>query len=181
MNDNDKDRFVDELLDASIRRYRSEIPRAGLENRILASARAADRATHRRGAWVWAFGAATGAVILLAVVTYLAHRKPVLGPAPAPQAAAKPAPPLIGRRAVSVPQRAIGRTRPTEPRQARPAQFPTPAPLSEEEKLFLAYVAQTPESGMEKPATRDSRIEPLEIPEIAIAKIEIKRLPRLIE
>jgi hypothetical protein len=64
---------------------------------------------------------------------------------------------------------------------SRPAQFPTPAPLSAQEKLLLAYVASTPKSELITPVVRDPQIEPLQFPEIKIARIEIKELPKLNE
>ena len=36
MRDDEPDSFVDELLEASLRQYRGEEPRSGLETRILA-------------------------------------------------------------------------------------------------------------------------------------------------
>ena len=83
MDDKRDERFVDELLAASLQRYRGEDPRAGLENRILAKVLPNERVARQRGAWVWAFGAATGAVIVIAAVTFFSHRQPV--PIPAPQ------------------------------------------------------------------------------------------------
>jgi len=179
MDDKRDERFVEELLDASLQRYRSEDPGAGWENRILANVRAADHVTRRRGAWLWAFGAATGAVILLVVVTVFSHRKPA--PIPAPQVVSYPAPLPIGRAPVAV-QPTLRRHTPRLTAAARrPEQFPTPAPLSEEERLLLAYVASTPSSELSTPIVRDPQIEPLQFSEIKIARIEIKELPRLNE
>ena len=187
MDDKRDEQFVDELLDASLQRYRSEDPRAGLENRILANVRAADHLTRRRGAWVWAFGAATGAVMLFAVVTFLSHRKPV--PIPVPQTASRPTQPMTSPRPESAARkpaqdaaRLLVRHLPhSSVAPPRPAQFPTPAPLSEQERLLLAYVASTPKSELITPVVRDPKIDPLEIPELKIAKIEIEELPKLNE
>ncbi|MGA2631123.1 MAG: hypothetical protein ABSG54_13025 [Terriglobia bacterium] len=150
-----------------------------MQNRILAKVLPNERVAHRRGAWVWAFGAATGAVILVAVVTFFSHRKPA--PIPAPQVVSYPAPLQIGPAPVAV-QPTLRRHTPRLTAAARrPEQFPTPAPLSEEERLLLAYVASTPSSELSTPIVRDPQIEPLQFSEIKIARIEIKELPRLNE
>ena len=173
MDDKRDERFVDELLDASLQRYRSEDPRAGWENRVLAKVQAADRVARQRGAWVWALGAATGAVILLAVATFFSHRKPA--PVPAPQAVSYPAPLPIGPAPVSV-QPTLRRHTPRLTAAARrPEQFPTPAPLSEQEKLLLLYVNSAAAQEMAAEGENDG-IEPLIIPKLKIAALEIKPL-----
>lgn len=187
MEDNSKDQFVDELLEASLRRYRSEEPRAGLEGRILAQVLSSEHATRRR-TWAWAIGVAT-AVILLVVVSFVFRRQPASIPSPEPLTATKPASPLVAPPAVSVPLKPRGHTvrssaatvRRATTQPSRPAQFPTPAPLSEEERLLLVYAAQSPNAETENLTTNDLGIEPLEIPDIMIAKIEIKKIPKLTE
>ena len=186
MDPNDKDRFVDDLLDASLLCYRSEEPRAGLENRILANVRASDRALqpHR---WVWAWTlAASAAVLIVAVVVLRFTSRPASRTATTLPALQTIAPKTETPKVVAVapPVTRIPRTPSQRPQTAtaklrRPEQFPTPAPLSEVERLMLAYLAQTPKSELSTPTVRDAKMEPLEIPEIKIAKIEIKELSNL--
>jgi len=152
MNPNDKDRFAEELLDASLRRYRIEEPRPGLEARILASLRANEQAV-RPKVWVWALVASaamlTIAVVFLLLSSRLASRTTTVSPAPqavAPKAETPKvvavAPPMS-----RVPGRPVRPSRSLAPEFRRPEQFPTPSPLTEQEKLLLRYVRGIPPLG----------------------------------
>src|SRR5215831_16951696 len=68
-----KDRFVEELLEASLAHYRSAEPRPGLENRILAQLRAAPKASPWR-VWLWRLGAGLAAVAVVLVVVSVRYR-----------------------------------------------------------------------------------------------------------
>ncbi len=194
----DKNKFIDELLDASLRHYTSDEPRAGLESRILASVRAANRAGRRRVVWMWATGASAAVLMIAGVTVYISHYQPAPVRAPAPVAATKPVPvphPQINvaaqtetakpetamRQTLTQGHAATERTPQRWAMARRPEQFPTPAPLSEQEKLLLAYVASAPKSELSTPVVHDPEIEPLQIPEIKIARIQIKALPKLNE
>jgi hypothetical protein len=63
-------------------------------------------------------------------------------------------------------------------RQPRPEQFPTPFPLTEQEKLLLAYVSETDntELAAEAKRTEEAPIAELTISAINIAPLEIKPL-----
>jgi len=182
MDPNDKDRFVDDLLDASLRRYRSEEPRAGLENRILANVRASDRALQPRR-WVWAWTlAASATVLILAVVVLRFTSRPAsrtAGTLPALQTIApKPEPQkmvAVAPWVSHIPGRPVRALRSPAPESRRPEQFPTPSPLSEQEKLLLRYVESMPlpELAIQ---TGTKQTEQLSIPKLRIAALEIKPL-----
>ena len=72
----------------------------------------------------------------------------------------------------------LGTIRQVAAKVRRPEQFPTPAPLSEEERLLLAYASQLPISELDNLMNQNPKIEPLEIPGIKIARIEIEELPK---
>jgi hypothetical protein len=185
-----EDLFVDQLLEASLARYRSEEPHPGLVGRILAGVRAKRQKEYRR-TWILALASTAAAMTLIvATVIYLAHR-----PSPPPATVANEPLPFSndGQKAAPPPNAVqtevrhsvatlptVRSRRPSLSVQPRPEQFPTPAPLSEEEKLLLAYVSQAPKSDLSKPIIRDSEIEPLKIPKLKIAMIEIKGLPRAV-
>lgn len=188
MEDKSKDQFVAELLEASLRRYRSEEPRAGLEGRILTHVLSSDHSA-RRWTWVWALGAATaGVLVIFALLQIPQHPAPAPSqeqvvvertappaiPSP-PTQSTSPKPSLRTARLSGMPARGA------VAQPSRPAQFPTPAPLSEEERLLLVYAAQSPNAETENLTTNDLGIKPLEIPDIMIAKIEIKKIPKLTE
>jgi hypothetical protein len=60
-------------------------------------------------------------------------------------------------------------------RRSRPEQFPTPLPLTEQEKLLLAYFNKTakPDS---IPGTDENSAGGLEIPRIIVAALQIEPL-----
>ncbi len=173
----DKERVTEDLLDAGLKQYRREAPRAGLEARILAGVAARRRAGRRR--WIWAFAAATAAVAMAVVALRGTRPRTTLAPAPSLAAITRPQPPVTFT---------FSRPKPAEPRPkreslrrvaaepSRPAQFPTPRPLSESERLLLAYTQVVPkqvlETSLTPPLSQD-----LDIPRLNIADLEIKPLP----
>jgi len=178
MDDREK-QFVDELLDASLRRYASATPRPGLESRVLAGVRARQQAARRHTAWGWAMGMAAVA----ALVTLLVIHWPRPRPAPLPVIANAPAnisAPSVARVTPPVPPPMPHRS----PRQAlpsgvdtRPQQFPTPRPLSEQEKLLLIYAQSLKGSSAASMQVADEDPEhDLEIPPLSIAEIKIDPL-----
>jgi hypothetical protein len=60
----------------------------------------------------------------------------------------------------------------------RPAQFPTPFPLTEQEKLLLVYLSKAtkPDLVAETNQANEAAVSDLEIPGIKIADLEIKPL-----
>lgn len=197
MHDDEADPFVDELLEASLKQYRGEEPRSGLEMRILAGVRAQARAARLR--WLgWAVAVCVG---ILAVIALTLHFAPTQLRQPTPsaelspkesgarraplQAAKPPAPAMVSaqrplslgahRAPLQPPQQQVRRV---ATRRSRPEQFPTPLPLTEQEKLLLAYLAKTtkPDLVAGTNQTDEASFSDLEIPRIKIAGLEIKPL-----
>jgi len=168
MADQEKDKQIDEMLDSLLANYSSAEPRPGLETRILANLilanpRDAESRKASRGwwnfKWVWA-GAALAAVIVGAVLigvkrhaapprtvvqtTQPAVQQPVVNQ----QVVESSVPPAFGatpaahhRHRTLAPVR---RQNSTLALNQRPAVFPTPTPLSEQELLLLQYYSRTP-------------------------------------
>jgi hypothetical protein len=181
MDDKEK-RFVDELLDASLRRYASTEPRPGLEGRVLAGVRARQQAARRRTVWAWGMGLAAVAAMVTLLLIYWPRQQPEHLPVIANRPANISAPAVA---------RVIPRVQPPLPRQpvrpaapsmvdTRPQQFPTPRPLSEQEKLLLAYAKSLNGSSDASAPQADMDVEhDLEIPPISIAAIKIEPLAPL--
>ena len=191
MSEKDNNRFVDELLDAALTRHRGAEPRPGLEGRVLAHLRAEPRpAPWFR--WGWLPALASVAALMLAVGAFYAARRGVppervssrvAHTAEQPPAAAPSAPAEL-----SVPLR---QPRPAEPRLKQPQpvqvavvvasprrpQFPTPAPLSEQEKLLLRYVKETPKEVLMAYRAVGQPMEDLQIEELRIPALVIEELP----
>jgi len=144
------------LIDRALDNYVGE-PRIGLENRTLARLRARDKNPFFRWQWM-TIGAVAAAALLVASVTTFHIRRTyqTIGQAPpAVQQTAYNSVPSNGKAEVHAPassgrQPALASSamveRPVDRNklQRSPAQFPTPAPLSEQERLLvrLAEVAQ---------------------------------------
>lgn len=172
--DRENEMFVDQLLAASLERYSSAEPRAGLEGRILAGVAACHRSIQRRS---WALGFAVSALAVLAVVVAVRMPRPTTAPTPQPSRAAAASPETTATLAPVAPERLpIAKVRISKAMAPRPQQFPTPAPLSEQEKLLLLYVKETPKSVIAAPPASGEK--DLEIPALNIAALEIKDLPR---
>jgi len=179
VDDNEK-RFVNELLDASLRRYAGAEPRPGLEGRVLAGVRTRQQAARRRTAWAWAIGITTVATMVALLVIHLPRRQPAPLPAIAKgpanvsaPAATTLAPPVQPR----LPRRPRRRAPPAQV-DTRPQQFPTPRPLSEQEKLLVAYAQALKGSSTPASAWRSDQYQEhdLEIPPLSIAAIKIEPL-----
>ncbi len=146
-------------LDEALAKYAAVEPRAGLEDRVLANLRA-ERAKNPYRAW-WPWSVATALAAVLVVVAALAWR-----PGKPPHSVIANHPPSTvqstqepGKQFVS--NGGANRTRPQRPGTARKRvqqvsplvvaalpkldQFPSPQPLSEQEKILANYVAEYPE------------------------------------
>lgn len=191
----DNDRFVDELLNSAMAHHRDEEPRTGLEGRILAHVRAtASERSAARKAWrLWAAAAATAAVLALVAIhaanhvhqsvpqaSQAANTAPVASPTeslninsePAPTAASvtKAVEPIQIARRVRKPLRHVEEHR-------WPSQFPTPAPLSPEQRALVQYVRETPPRVLATPILKaDFTIPHVEIKPLKIPPLEIRPL-----
>jgi len=170
MGDRKPSGFVDEILEASLARYGSEDPRPGLEARILANVRAAEKHSQSR---IWGWGIAlAAAVILIVAIVYRPSRRTPSPTVPAP-VATNPAATVPAVTVGPAPQEVQEPAHPAriaKVRRPRPEQFPTPAPLSEQEKLLLLYVRETPKSVLNTPVT-DPATDDLQTPDLIIAAL----------
>jgi hypothetical protein len=157
MTDHEEDRHLDELLDSALSAYSAVEPRPGLETRIIAQVRDAARPAGSPGwnwRWLWAGAVAAAAILLLALWTNRQSQTPwprkdvVRNSQPPVQSAPKaesstPAAAALPNHRSKFPRQAHSQTV-TWNLQRRPEIFPTPMPLSEQEKLLLSYYARTP-------------------------------------
>ncbi len=181
MDDREK-RFVDELVEASLRRCAGAEARPGLEGRVLAGVGARQQAERRRKSLFWIVGMATAAAVVAMLVTGWTDRQtaPVPITAKAPSIVSSPTVarvvPPVQRTIVRRPANHAASSR-VDP---RPQQFPTPRPLSEQEKLLVEYAQLIKNSpGMVAPAADQNPVRDLEIPPLSIAAIKIEPLPSL--
>ena len=156
MADQENDRKMDEMLDSLLANYSSVEPRPGLETRILANLREAEKKAPSEWwsfKWIWA-GMVAGAIVMAAVLIGGRHR--TVPPAnvmvkidqPVPQPEIQLQAPIARQETARIHRRKP--STPTLPQNAtlalnqRPAVFPTQTPLSEQERLLLSYYIRTP-------------------------------------
>ncbi len=153
----DKQMQIDEMLDSMLANYSAAEPRPGLETRILANLRETPEKQTGQGwwnfKWLWA-GMVAAAIVMAVVLINGRHRvEPpthvVVKTSPTvPQPEIQPHAPIAPKETVRIYRRKPRTTK--QPQNAalalsqRPAVFPTPTPLSEQEKLLLSYLAGTP-------------------------------------
>jgi hypothetical protein len=191
-----KGRFVDELLDSALAHQREAEPRAGLDARILEHVRAVASEQSTRGkAWKWwVAAAATAAVVVMFVVIRVAHRPqtPAVQTSQAGKAVTAPpakqtltansgeTPKTGAATAVVEPKRVVRReNKPSRQVEAHrwPSQFPTPAPLTEEQKALVQYVRETPPEELAEPILKtELTVQHVEIKPLVIPPLEIKPL-----
>jgi hypothetical protein len=95
------------------------------------------------------------------------------------QAANQPAPAMLAQQATLLgARRLMARVRRVATPRSRPEQFPTPLPLTEQEKLLLAFLnkATKPDLVAATNETDETPVSDLKIPRIKIAALEIKPL-----
>jgi len=179
------DIFATELLDAALTNYRSAEPRPGLEQRILASARARRQRALWVG-WAWRLGAAA-AVLAIAVAVYRidSHHRPALTPRIAeirePAAPGVVSPPVTAtplgpsRTSRRSTLRSMQPRNPSAGREGRVASseprmdvFPTPRPVTEQEQLLLRFIQEAPKPVLLAMIEEGQGVSPLEIKELNV-------------
>jgi hypothetical protein len=141
-------------LDAALANYAAVEPRAGLDGRILANLRTESVRAPDRAWWRWSMPAAIAAIVVVAAALAWRSSKPTSDvtshPSPTTRGPQKPRTQVVSKRdgvpprAAHTAQRRRHRSNPSLVVAAVPKldQFPSPHPLSEQEKLLDGYVAQ---------------------------------------
>jgi hypothetical protein len=152
-------------LDAALAKYAAVEPRAGLEDRVLANLRAEREHAAARVWWRWPALGAAALVLVVAAISLIGRPGKPAPDITAHQAATSQGDKQLGTRIAS---NEVGiPVRPTLPEGAkRPARhgvhppqaivadgprldhFPSPRPLSDEEKLLVRYVRDFPQDAV---------------------------------
>jgi hypothetical protein len=142
------------ILAEALAQYANAEPLAGLEQRVLQRVRSEGR--RRVGRWPWALAASVAVAGMFAVL-WVRTAPQTLG-----VSAVAPRPPQIVARA-AVPKSARRQTLPKR------RVFPTPVPLSGQERALLAFAAHAPDLARDLRSRID---EPIQFTEIKIAPLE---------
>jgi len=179
MAERENDKQMETLLDSLLTAYSDVQPRPGFQTRLLANLRIAPQVESKLNVkhairYLWA--AAAAAVLVAVSLTIYSSRTTALPEVPKIKAAGVPDLPA-GRAGISRyknrPSRKVH-----EPVQessipavaeVRQAVFPTPTPLSDQERLLLRYLAGTPK---EEVAIQSRSDEPVEGPEPLVPQVQ---------
>lgn len=192
----DKDRFVNQLLDSALAHHRAADQRPGLEARLLDGVRATagEEIAAAKTRRLWIAAAATAAVFMTLAVIRVANRAhspavessqaanviPSTSPEQKLTANSGTTPNDIGAAPVVKPKRTAHReSRPVRQVEAHhwPSQFPTPAPLTAEQKALVQYVRETPPQVLTAFLSRVEALDqPVEIKPVKIVPLEIQPL-----
>jgi hypothetical protein len=165
---NDERDNIESLLDNALASYSMQEPRPGLDRRVLERIHSDDAPRPVFPRWAWAIPAA--ACLLWAGIfgpRYVAAPKH----SRLAQAAHMAAPPAIAPSRPEHP-RIVERPR-RRKSQPRLPQFPAPAPVTNEERALLAFVARAPKEAQEALLdTPQPGVEPIRIEEIKIQPLQ---------
>jgi len=155
---------LDNVIDHVLATYSNAEPLAGLEQRVLDRVRIAQGARRRR--WRWALMFAVPAVAATLLVIFAP--KPKSQPVPLAVVATPPAPVRLPAAVPPAPRRIARPRRPAiAPELAKRQFFPTPSPLTEEERLLVQLARFSPELLLARP------VDEIEIKPIQIAPLRI--------
>ena len=148
----------DRVLDAALAKYAAVEPRAGLEERVLANLHAEQNRAPGRAWQRWGIALAAMAVIVAAATLAFRTRKPpppVIAKTPSTTASPTKPPRQLANRAETVVPHAHSPRRKVTRHWAQHEgvlaavpkldQFPSPRPLSEQERMLASYVANDPQ------------------------------------
>lgn len=160
----DQEQRLDHLLDSLLAHYAYAEPRPGFETRLLAAVRGPKQSS--RFGWLWAFCAATGAAIAVFGVYYSQLWQ--LPQPPSIEAAKPPVLPairpfLVPKATWHVQNGAVEPTPLVSTVDVRREVFPTPVPLSEQERLLLQYLRRTPREEVASHAHEDEPEEAIDL------------------
>jgi hypothetical protein len=157
-NHNQANDELDRALDAALAKYVAVVPRAGLEERVLANLRIEQSREATHGWWRWTLAAALATVVVVAVaLSWRSARptQPVIAnhPQTTTQGPREPERRAVNHDGNTVPSPRRGTIRRTVIHASRSSaaenpkldQFPSPQPLSEQERALARYARDFPQ------------------------------------
>jgi hypothetical protein len=158
---------LERILDEGIAGYAKSEPLAGLAERILARIRTAEQPQ-----WRWSFAIGLAVIAVGVVVIIGLPRREELPAVRAVASVPMPKPAMLAEakavRVVTKRRHGIGHI--TE--LPKLAVFPTPSPLTSEERLLVALVKRDPQGAAEAFESLRKRNGPIEIAPLAIPPLE---------
>ncbi len=184
MEANDK---LNQWLDQALDQYSKIEPRAGLEMRVMASVAAERERRAKQRIWAWSFaaGSACAAIVIVLWLGGAAKREYSQSAEQRSQsvkAVTRQPQPSTSSRArhleaeVQSAKHGPRRTRTSRVELVSKAlpkadQFPSPRPLSEQEKLLLSYVSASPRADVANPVPAAKDLEDLQISRLRVTSL----------
>ena len=173
-------------LNAVLAKYAAAEPRAGLEERILASLRAEQTHIPDRTWWRWAIAGALAVVVVAGVALawrWVAPSQPTIAkrPQPSTQQPQKTRTQIAFLDNIAIQSHArtgIRRTSVHSPRTTNVRvspkldQFPSPQPLSEQERILASYVGKYPEHAILIARARSEALQRDQLEEMKLSFFE---------
>jgi hypothetical protein len=175
MTDPGKEKQLDDLLDSLLSQYASAEPRPGLETRVLARIAESRRDNEARViGWRWLIAGAglvaSAAALVVVLLVFRTEQQPYSSPRMAQTGHTQPipaAPQSLSQGSGVATKRPVHKrktilsqaTRQDAALTGRPAIFPTPVPLSQQERLMFTYMANTPRAEVVSQITTDDQKE----------------------
>jgi hypothetical protein len=163
---------LDRVIDGALPDYSGTEPLAGLEERILNRVRVVKDASRRRLVWAFALVAVAAVIVVVIVVRGPRVSVPknddaVVATAHVGSAVAVEKPPR------GEPKRSVRARAPRQRVLPKRDLFPTPAPMTDEERALVAFVSQRPSEAQEIFADlRKRSVEPIAIEPIQISPLQ---------
>src|SRR5258708_4159241 len=163
MADQERDRHLDTMLDSLLADYSSAEPRPGFETRLIATVRSQQR--RRKLTFGLVF---TGSFATASAVLAIALSQRMTLPEPPAIIGAVTTVPSIARPAAAAAHNAAHTRQPApqstsqELAEVKQDVFPSPTPLTEQEKLFLQYLRATPREEVVAQSHPDKPVEALD-------------------
>jgi hypothetical protein len=161
---------LDKILDTALASYSQEEPRQGLDYRVLNRIHASRDS--RRFAWLrWAIAIPAFACLVVLALTFWNKGDSTPKPLKPASLVTVSRPRLKSLQSPKAKQVVVWRGRSRRLRERE--QFPTPTPLTDQERALLAFVTRSPKQAQEVLADAKSRsTEPIQIKEIQIEPLQ---------
>ncbi|MCU1286419.1 MAG: hypothetical protein JWO13_2769 [Acidobacteriales bacterium] len=167
MNNDRKQKMLDDLLDGALAEYSNVEPRAGLEHRIVAGLAGREQGKWRGWKWTAAFAAACVLIVAMFVAREMTAPQMIVTKTPEVKKDSLPGITIAKNPIALAHDRSLEQAQRTKPKATPPHEsqkrstvakqqtFPAAAPLSEQERLLFAYLRRTPREEIVKNSKPD--------------------------
>jgi hypothetical protein len=179
---NDPESDLDRALNSALAMFATVEARAGLEDRVLGNLRAQESIEHRTW-WAWGFATAILVVLIVAVAWHSSRRtrapiaKEAVTPAEVKSVKSGSVQSPVIRSASAVRRTKLPKHQAVA-ENPKLDQFPSPRPLSEQEKILAMYINQDPEHAALIAEARMETLRQAEAEKVRLASQDVREIGR---